>query len=201
MATSWGNIVNAISAAAPILGSLFGPAGTAVGAIAGAGLKLAANALGCEPTQSAISAAIVNDPNAELKLKEFEMAHQLELQKLSIQQLGLELADVANARSRQIEHEKVTGKSDVNLYILAWVFVGGFFVTTLSLFVATMLGAFKAETPQIAIILLTSVVQCLTLGVGIVLQYFFGSSKSSSDKNNLIYKSTPFKVDSRLSSK
>ena len=89
MATSWGNIVNAISAAAPILGSLFGPAGTAVGAIAGAGLKLAANALGCEPTQAAISAAIVNDPNAELKLKEFEMAHQLELQKLSIQQMGI----------------------------------------------------------------------------------------------------------------
>ena len=194
MATStWGNVVNTISGAAPLIGSLFGPAGTAVGAVAGAGLKLVATALGVEATQDAVAAAIATDPNAALKLKEFEMTHKLELEKLAVQQLGMELADTANARNRQIEHEKVTGKSDINLYVLAWVFVGGFFITIITLFVCTMLGAFKTDTPQIAIILLTSVIQCLTLGVGVVLQYFFGSSKSSKDKNEMIFNSTPAK--------
>lgn len=191
MSNAWGNIVSTISGAAPLLGSLFGPAGTAVGAVAGAGLKLVATALGCDATQDAVSAAIATDPNAALKLKEFEMTNHLELEKLQIQQLSLELADVANARSRQIEHEKVTGKSDINLYVLAWLFIIGFFSTMITMFVATMTGAFKTDTPQIAIMLLTSVVQCLTLGVGVVLQYFFGSSKSSKDKNEMIFNSTP----------
>jgi len=189
----WGKVVNTISGAAPLIGSLFGPAGTAVGAVASAGLKLVATALGVEATQDAVTAAIVTDPGAALKLKEFEMTNKLELQKLSIQQLGLELADTANARNRQIEHERVTGKSDINLYVLAWVFVSGFFITIITLFVCTMMGAFKADTPQIAIILLTGVIQCLTLGVGVVLQYFFGSSKGSNEKTNLLAKADPIK--------
>jgi hypothetical protein len=193
MSISWGNVVSTISGAAPILGSLFGPAGTAVGVVAGAGLKLVATALGCDATQDAVSAAIATDPNAALKLKEFEMVHKLELEKLAVLQIGMELADVANARSRQIEHEKITGKSDINLYVLAWLFIVGFFGTMITMFIATMTGAFKPDTPQIAIMLLTSVIQCLTLGVGVVLQYFFGSSKSSKDKNEMIFNSAPIK--------
>ena len=73
MDKSWGNVVNTISGAAPLIGSLFGPGGAAVGAVASAGLKLVATALGCEPTQDAITAAIAADPNALLKLKEMEI--------------------------------------------------------------------------------------------------------------------------------
>lgn len=80
----WSTVVSTISQAAPILGSLFGPAGTAVGALAGTGIKLVAAALGVQPTKEAITAAISTDPEATLKLAQYQMANQLELQKLMI---------------------------------------------------------------------------------------------------------------------
>ncbi len=185
----WGDIVKTISGAAPLIGSLFGPAGTAVGAVAGAGLKLVATALGVEPTQDAIAEAIATDPAAAEKLKEFEMNHQLEIQKLYIQQLGMELADIADARKRQVEHEKATGKSDINLYVLAWVIMGGFIGAIIGLvFMATLYPSVNLNNP-----LLNILFGSLSTDAGMVVGYFFGSSRGSENKTDLLYNSTPIK--------
>ncbi len=80
----WGKIVSAISVAAPMIGSFFGPGGTAVGALAASGLRLAATALGVEPTQEAVATAMATDPEAALKLAKYQMDNNLELQKLMI---------------------------------------------------------------------------------------------------------------------
>jgi hypothetical protein len=171
----WGQVVSAISKAAPLLGSLFGPAGTAVGAVAGAGLSLAARALGVEPTQDAVAQAIATDPQAALKLAQFEMEHKIELEKLEIQRLQTELADIADARKRQAEHEKATGQTDWNLYILAWTIVVGFFL---------LMGfLLKVPVPEDQNGVIFMLFGALSTGFGQVLGYFFGSSKSSADKN------------------
>jgi len=187
MATStWGNVVNSIAGAAPLLGSLFGPAGTAVGAVASAGLKLVATALGCEPTQDAITAAIAADPNAALKLKEFEMNHKLELEKLAIQEFGMEVADKDSARKRQGEHEKTTGKSDLFLYMLA----GWCILAPIGIILVLMFRGFPNMETSVALL----VGGFLGIIVGeyrTVTGYFFGTNRNSQMKTDMIYNSKP----------
>ena len=185
----WGDVVKTIGGAAPVLGSLFGPGGTAVGAVAGAGLKLVAQALGCSPDQDAITQAIATDPQAAEKIREFEMNNKLELQKLVIQQMGLELADVASARSRQVEHEKATGKSDINLYVLAWVIMGGFIGAIIGMVVmATVYPAVNLNNP-----LLNILFGSLATDAGMVVAFFFGSSRGSERKTELLAQAEPIK--------
>lgn len=81
----WSSVVSAISSASPIIGSLFGPAGTAIGALAGTGIRIAATALGVAPTQDAVTQAVATDPQAALKLAQYELDNKLELQKLQVQ--------------------------------------------------------------------------------------------------------------------
>jgi roadblock/LC7 domain-containing protein len=88
----WSDAINAISSAAPLIGSLFGPAGTAVGALASTGLRIAATALGVAPTQDAVAQAVATDPQAALKLAQYQMDNKLELQKL---QVSVEIAAIA----------------------------------------------------------------------------------------------------------
>lgn len=71
----WKDIVKA---AAPVVGSLI-PGGGPI-------LSLAAAALGTEPTEEAIAKAVTTDPEAATKLKQLEMEHKTELQKLFIEQ-------------------------------------------------------------------------------------------------------------------
>jgi len=80
----WADVVKAVSSAAPVIGSFFGPGGTAIGALAGTGIKLVATALGVAPTETAISQAIATDPESALKLAKYEMDNKLELQRLVI---------------------------------------------------------------------------------------------------------------------
>jgi hypothetical protein len=180
----WSKVVSMVSQAAPFLGSLIGgKAGEMVGGLAGSGIKLVAAALGVEPTQDAVAQAIATDPAAAEKLREFELNNKLELQKLTVQTLGMELADVADARKRQSDHEKATGKSDINLYVLSWVIVFGFLaVITIMLFV---------DIPPDQTNVLFALLGTLGAGFMLVLQYFYGTNKSSESKTAMIFNSTP----------
>jgi hypothetical protein len=168
------DIIAKVTSVAPLIGSLFGPGGT----IIGSGVKLLASALGVQPTQEAVMAEIASNPEALLKLKQLESNNTLELQKLSIEQLRLELADTQGARQRQVDSEKATGKRDYNLYILAWTMVVGFFV---------LLGfLMKYPVPEDQSGVIFMLFGALSTAFGCVIQYFFGSSKSSSDKTELM---------------
>ena len=176
----WSKIVSVISSASPLIGSLFGPAGTAVGAVAGAGLKLVATALGCDATQDAVSAAIATDPNAALKLRQFEMENKVELHKLQIQQLSIELNDVQDARKMNMENTKSTGKRDINLYVLMWLIVIGFFVTL------GLLQVYPSSTNPNAALLFGT----LAAAFGAVIQFNFGTNRSSEKKTEMLFNST-----------
>jgi hypothetical protein len=175
----WGSVVKAISAAAPILGSLFGPGGTAVGALAGQGVVLAARALGVNPTTDAVAEAIASDPAAAQKLAQFEIENKQELQRLEIKKMEMEYADISGARTMHTATETATGKMDYNLYILAWTIVIGFFV---------LMGfLLKIPVPPDQNGVIFMLFGSLATGFGQVLQFFFGSSKGSQDKNQQIF--------------
>jgi hypothetical protein len=167
---------------APMLGTLLGgPLGTAGGAL----VKLIGNQLGLksdETTPENVMSMLQTDPATVVKLKELELNNKLELQKLVIEQERIDMQDRASARLRQVESEKVTGKRDYNLYILAYLYVFGFFVTTVVMTVLTFSGQLPQEVPQFVVFLLGNLFGSLSAGTGMVLQYFFGSSKGSYDK-------------------
>lgn len=164
-----------ISKAAPILGTLVGGP---VGGAAVMAVKMIAGALGVEDSPDAIEAELKANPEALLKLKELELNNKATLERLKTEQEKDRLTDVSSARSRQTEHEKTTGKSDANLYVLAWTVVFGFF----GLMGLLCFRALPNESSSVVFMLFGA----LATGFGQVLQYFFGSSKSSAEKTTLI---------------
>jgi len=176
----WNEVSTVIKKYAPVLGNVVGSFIPGAGAV-GTGIALIASAFGVEddnPSPEQIYNAIQADPEAILKLKQIEIENKTELVKLSIESDKLYLQDVQNARQRQVEHERVTGKTDINLYVLAWVIVSGFFGLTALMF-------FKAipESSSQAVFMLFG---GLVSGFTAVLQYFFGSSRGSAEKTKLM---------------
>lgn len=174
----WEDVGKAIGKTAPLLGTLLSPiTGGASVAVAG----LVSNLLGVDNNPTAVIDALKASPDKLLELQKYELEHKLELQKLQLADVTAHLQDVQNARTRQIEHEKIAG-TDINLYLLAWMIVIGFFAL-----VATMIFVqLPAGSNEVIFMLFGS----LAAGFGSVIGYFFGSSKSSSDKTVLMSKGT-----------
>jgi hypothetical protein len=180
----WKDVGSKVLDAAPMIGSLLGgPLGGAAGGL----IKVIGSALGLKPdetTPDKIMEVLELDPNAVLKFKELEMANKTQLRKLLLEQDKMYLQDRQDARRRQWESEKATGKRDINLYVLAWLFVVGFFTTIIVMTALALTGKMPESMPQYIVFLLGSLFGTLTSGTGAVIQYFFGSSKGSSDKTS-----------------
>jgi len=176
---SWEDVGNFVKKGAPLLGSLIGgPAGGAVG-------TLVAGIFG-ENNPQELMEKLQADPEAMTKLKELEMKHRERLEELSIeaariqlQETQAEFADTQSARQRETAIVQTTGKKDVNLYVLAWVVVGGFFLLTGMMMVLPELNGSNNAMVNIMFGGLVS-------GFATVLGYFFGSSKSSAEKTQLL---------------
>lgn len=175
----WKSVGSAITKIVPMLGTVIaGPA-------AGGAISIVTSALGLDGDAQPddVAKAIETDPDATLKLKQAEMDNQVELGKLALQNDSMYLQDRQSARQRQIESEKATGKRDGNLYVLAWTVVTGFF----ALCIVLMFVNLPEGSSQVVFMLFGS----LSTGFGTVLSYFFGSSKSSSDKTKMLTASNP----------
>lgn len=169
-------VLAAITNAAPAVGSFFGAPGIAVGAA----IKAIGSAFGLSEsaTPDQVAAAVAADPNAALKLNQARLDYQLASEQENTKRLGMQLADVQNARAREVETTKSTGKRDFNLYCLSWLLVTGFF---------TLLGIlifYRVPVDSSGVIFL--LFGSLASGFGAVVQYFFGSSQSSSTKSETI---------------
>jgi hypothetical protein len=176
----WKDIAGAIGTAAPILGTVIaGPAGGAVGGAVSAVIK--AFGLSGDATPEQVNQAIKQDPDAALKLMVAENEFKLRQRDQDIAELRVLIEDTQSARTRQTDSEKTTGSRDVNLYVLAWTIVGGFFI----LLGLLMKFAVPADQNGVIFMLFGS----LSTGFGQVLQYFFGSSKGSADKTTFMAKS------------
>jgi hypothetical protein len=174
---NWDKVANLVKKSAPLLGAAVGgPPGAAIGGAVS--LLLGAFGLGEDASADQLAAAIQTDPQAAIKLRELEMGHALELGKLVLEHERIRLADIASARARQVESEKATGTRDVNLYVLAW--------TVVSLFFALVAVLIFRVVPDANLGPVNQLFGAMAAGFGMVLQYFFGSSKSSADKTNLL---------------
>jgi hypothetical protein len=135
-----------------------------------------------KPEEVLTAVSSITDPTVRQNIINAENAFQLATRDQDIKTLQVQLADVQGARDMHSSHEKTTGKTDINLYTLSWVIVVGFFaVVALLLFV-------KIPTEQ------TNVIFTLlgTLGAGfmLVLQFFYGTNRSSETKTDMIFNST-----------
>lgn len=162
----------------PLLGTaLGGPAGGAAG-------TLIASVLGKDPdtlTQDDVLSAVGN-PEIMAKLREIESNHEIRLQELILQGEQMHFQDVASARKREVDTTEATGKRDINLYILAWTVVVLFFALVATLMFID-LGENTGPVNQLF--------GAIAVGFGTVLQYFFGSSKSSNEKTALLAANKP----------
>lgn len=178
----WDNIKELIGTSAPVIGTLLGgPAGGAVGG-------LISKVLGVDNTPEAIELALMNNPDALLKIKELETSKELAIlqaelehkridvgsvidnRKLDNEKDQMFLSDKQSARSRQTDSEKATGKVDVALYVIAGVIVVAFFVSILALIFITL--DKQSGTYELLLMLFGA----LTTKFGTVVDYFFGSS-------------------------
>jgi hypothetical protein len=122
-----------------------------------------------DPAQKLLLVQAEND--FTLKMKGLEIQEQAQ----QLEELKAELADVQNAREREVRQTEKTGSRDWNLYLLSYVLFGGFFFLTWYL----MHNKLPDESSQVVFMLFGS----LSTGFGSVIQYFFGSSKGSADKS------------------
>lgn len=178
----WDNIKELIGTSAPVIGALLGgPAGGAVGG-------LISKVLGVDNTPEAIELALMNNPDALVKIKELETSKELAIlqaelenkridvgsvidnRKLDNEKDQMFLSDKQSARSRQVDSEKATGKVDVALYAIAGVIVVAFFVSILALIFITL--DKQSGTYELLLMLFGA----LTTKFGTVVDYFFGAS-------------------------
>jgi len=174
----WKDVGGAVKKFAPILGTaLGGPVGGAIGGV----VSLIASAFGIEEeaiSPDTIMQAIQGDPAAAIKLREIEANTKIELQKIILEQERMNLADRADARNREVKITQATGTKDINLYVLAWTVIFGFFI----LCGVLMFNPLPDGSSKVVFMLFGG----LATGFGTVLQYFFGSSRSSQDKTQLL---------------
>jgi len=180
----WKDVAKAIKSSAPKLGRLIGtliPGASLLGEGLGGVAGMICDATGIEsdnPTPDEVMSILQANPDAYVKLKEIESNHAITFEQLSLERDKMYITDVGSARARQTDSEKVTGKKDTNLYALAWLITIGFFSSLGGLMFITL-----PEGSSNVIFLLFG---ALIASFEKVQSYFFGSSKSSSDKNQII---------------
>jgi hypothetical protein len=140
------------------------------GPLAGMAVKMATDALGIEPTESALEAVLSSgDPEVLAKLKQVENDFKVRMRELDIEEDRIAGKDRANAR----ELFKV---DKVPQIVLSFVFVSGYFATLGMM----MAGAWiiTGEMRDVIILLLG----LMTREIPTIMQFWFGSSSGSKDK-------------------
>jgi hypothetical protein len=172
---TWKDVGKTVARAAPILaGVLGGP----VGAVASAAGTLAASWLGEEANPEAVNAALQNDPEALIRLKELESRQHERLLAWQEKQLAAELANVQGAREREVKLAQAGHGA-------AWATTVVSIVVTVGVFVMPnqVIGQSEASSDA-ALLLLGS----LGTAFGAVINYYLGSSLGSIQKTGLLAK-------------
>lgn len=168
----WKDVGNAIVKFAPAVGTMLGGPAAAIGGAVG--MLSRAFGLGEDADPQQVLDAINKDPDALFKLRSLDV----EIERMY-------LGDRQSARIADIEKTKATGSRDTNLYILSWVVVIGFFML-----VGILIFKQIPDTNETAKVALPMLFGALISGFKDVLGYFFGTSKSSSDKTKLLANSS-----------
>lgn len=166
-----------LKALVPALGTaLGGPLGGAAASFIAEKLGISTNTI--EAVTDVLSSTTLS-PEAivALKLAEIDFKKFLEINKIDLARL--DVANTQGARDMQVATRSLTPD------ILAGIVVTGFF----TILILMMIGLLTVSDQQALLILLGS----LSAGFGAVLNFFFGSSRSSQNKDILIASSTTTK--------
>jgi hypothetical protein len=170
---TWSEIAAIVGKTAPLLGGVLGgPAGAAIGSIVAA-------ALGTENSPDAVAAALAGDPDAALKLRAIETSHEAELQRISLELARAEIADVADARARDVELAKL-GKSNTRSTVMVISAALGLFACLLTLIV------YRDKIPPEAVGIISVIAGQFGACLNSAFQFEFGSSRSSQVKDATI---------------
>tara|TARA_R110002126_G_scaffold70280_1_gene177008 strand:+ start:2032 stop:2538 length:507 start_codon:yes stop_codon:yes gene_type:complete len=143
------------------------------GPLAGMAVKMATDALGIEPNESALEAVLSSgDPEVLAKLKKVEGDFKVRMRELDIEEDRIAGKDRASAR----ELFKV---DKVPQIVLSFIFVSGYF-TTLGMMMAGV-WVITGEMRDVIILLLG----LMTREIPTIMQFWFGSSSGSKDKGKL----------------
>ncbi len=171
----WNKIKNIVGTVAPILGNAIIPC---FGGTAG---SLIAKALDCDPNKPEdIEKILLADKKSLLKLKELENKHEEFLLNLGFENNKLYLTNIQSARQREIDTVKATSKYNWPLYIIASVIFISFFITMFLLFKIPLIVVNKD--------IIVYTIGALQSAFITIVAYFFGSSKGSSEKNEILSK-------------
>jgi len=161
---NWDDLKGVIGKAAPFIGTaLGGPAGTAIGG-------MVANVLGVEATPDAISEAIKADPDALVKLKQFELENQQQIREMAFKTLDAELKDTQNARKT---HDKNPMPMIICIVLTAMVAGGAYMLFTMDI---------PPENKNIANLLFGT----LLAKWGDSIAYWVGTTRSSAAKTEML---------------
>jgi len=145
------------------------------GPVAGVAVKMAADALGVEADESAISQALASgDPDVLLKLKVAEQDFLAKMEELGIERERLSVDNTKSARTMQIEAKSLVPA------ILSIATIGGFFTLLIG---AAFFGV--QLTGDDVMMLLLGVLARETASV---YNFWLGSSYSSKQKTDLLGK-------------
>lgn len=152
--------------------------------------------LGTTATAEQVFSAVSIDPEIKLKAMLAENDFKLEMRKqdsedlkTEVTRLTVQIGDVQNARNNATVQVQATGKRDINLYVLAWVIMGGFIGLIIAIIVLQYATGRAMQNDPMLMLLVGS----LSTDAGMVVGYFFGSSKSSQDKTELLAKADALK--------
>lgn len=163
------------SVAPTIASALLGPLGGV--AIAGLGKILGIDSATTESVSKAISDGRIT-PEQLAEIQKLELQYQNDEKERGFRYADLEFKDRDSARRREIEVKDNTNK------ILAYTVVSAF----IAMVAATLLGYAKVES-----VLAGTLVGYLSAKCEQVLAYYFGSSRGSDKKSDLLAQSMPAK--------
>ncbi len=169
----WKDISATVGKFAPLLGTVLGgPAGAGIGAIVAA-------ALGTEATPDAVSAALVTNPEAAVKLREIESSERVRLQEMVLENTKAELADVASARARDValaQAGKPNKRADI---MVASAAIG--LISCLAVLVL-----YRDKVPSEAVGIISTIAGLFGGCLNSAFNFEFGSSRTSRSKDETI---------------
>lgn len=165
---------------APALGAALAPVTGGMSAIIGTGVGLLGKVfgLGDKPDPDALKSAIATDPQAALKLALADREFRLQEYQAETDRLKVEIDDVKSAREREVAVKDTTNR------VLAYTIISAF----VAMVGATLLGYAKVESA-----LAGTLVGYVSAKAEQVLSYYFGSSRGSAAKTELLAKTPPIK--------
>jgi len=172
MDINWDSVKNVVQGIAPVIGSAFGPAGTAAGA-------LVAAALGVDNSPEQVLEAIKTDPDAAIKLRALELEHKYDFERLAyaseLEHRKVDTGDIQDARKRDTTIH-TAGYHNYRADILAFM---AFVCLCVMVY---MINDNLALKPEVLAIFNMAIGALLKM-IGDVFAFEFGSSRGSKEKD------------------